>query len=184
MADISSVAIMDLLSTGYFFEDLKKYPKSTEMDLLSYSRDYVIPYLRKKSEFQQETNQAANKKILGFAYDLLFDANDDEMVAAIFGLKKVATSEIELNEKMLSQIGQHLKFKVSLYHNRTESAKCLLKLLVNIIRTFKLTEIISKNNKSEGMCDSFDDAIKCKWQASVQQSALEENAGVSSQEPV
>jgi len=173
MTETAQVLIKDLLSTGYFFEDLKKYPKSAEMDLLSYSRDYVIPYLTMKSAAQRATNRAAHNRILSFACDTLSDANDEEMVAAIFGLKKVAISEIELNEKMLSPIGQLSQSKVSLYSRRTESAKSLLKLLVNIIRMYKLPEVISKTNKSEAACGSVGDVIGCKWQASVQQSALD-----------
>lgn len=168
MAEISQVLIKDLLSTGYFFEELKNYSKSTEIDFLSYSRNYAIPYLIRESH--QKIVQPGSNKILSFACDALSNANDDELVEAIFGLKKVAAAEIEVNEKLLSRIGQQDKSAVSSCHHKTESAKSLLKLLVNIIRMFKLSEVIAKQDKPEGMGDSVGDAIKHKWQASVQQS--------------
>lgn len=170
MVEISQVSVKDLLSTGYFFEELKNHSKSTEIDFLSYSRDYVVPYLIRISESHQRVLQPAGNKILSFACDALANADDDEMVDAIFGLKKVAASEIEVNEKLVSQIGQHDKFEVSSCHHKTKSAESLLKLLVNIIRMFKLAEVIAKQDNSEKTRDSVGDAIKHKWQVFVQQS--------------
>ncbi len=168
MAEVSQVLIKDLLSTGYFFEELKTYSKSTEIDFISYSRDYAIPYLIRISKSEQKIVQPDGGKILSFACGALCDANDDELVDAIFGLKKVAASEIVINETLLSQIGQHDKSEVSSCHRKAESAKSLLKLLVNIIRMFKLAEVIAKKDNPEGMRESVGDTIKHKWQGSVQ----------------
>lgn len=170
MAEVSLVLIKDLLSTGYFFEELKNHSKSAEMDFFSYSRDYAIPYLTKLAGSNREMVQSDSRKIISFACETLSDASDDELIDVIFGLKEVAASEIEINEKMLSRIGQHDKSQVSSCHRKADAARSLLKLLVNIVRMFKLAEIIAKQDRSEGTRDSVGDAIKHKWQV-LQQSA-------------
>ena len=147
MAEISQVLVRDLLSTGYFFEELKTYSKSTEMDIHTYSRNYAIPYLIKTSESHWRSGQSGRNKILDSAVELLSDANDDELIESFFALKKMARSEIETNEKLLSEIGRHNKSEVLNCYQKSESAKCLLKLVVNIIKIFKLPEVNTKRDK-------------------------------------
>lgn len=148
MADTSQVLVRDLLSTGYFFEELKDYSKSTDMDLHTYSRDYAIPYLIKASDSHRRSGQPDRNMILDSAVELLSDADDDELIESIFALKKMARSEIEINEKLLSEIGRHNKSEVLNCYQKSESAKCLLKLVVNIIKIFKLPEVTAKRDNS------------------------------------
>lgn len=148
MAEISQVLVRDLLSTGYFFEELKTYSKSTEMDIHTYSRNYAIPYLIKTSESHWRSGQSGRNKILDSAVELLSDANDDELIESFFALKKMARSEIEINEKLLSEIGRHNKSEVLNCYQQSEAANCLLKLIVNIIKLFRLPEVTNKRDKS------------------------------------
>ena len=46
MCETPSAPVKDLLSTGYFYEELKNHVKSTEskeIDLVSFSRDFAVP---------------------------------------------------------------------------------------------------------------------------------------------
>jgi len=149
MAEISEVSVKDLLSTGYFFEELRDYSKSTEMNIHTYSRNYAIPYLIKISESQRGSGQPDRNKILDSAVESLSEAKDDELIDSIFAVKKIATSEIQINERLLSEIGRHNKSEVLHCYHNSESAKCLLKLMVNIIRIFKLPEVKAKRDRSK-----------------------------------
>jgi hypothetical protein len=55
-------------------------------------------------------------------------------------LKKVAASEIDFNETALHQLGSGDKVGLRLSRQKSESAKSLAKLLVSIIKMFKLTD--------------------------------------------
>ena len=148
MTQIPDVLVKDLLSTGYFFEELKSYSDSTEMDIRTYSRHYAIPYLIRSSESYQASRQPDRCKILNFAVESLSNVDDEDLVGSIFELKKVATAQIELSEKALSEIGRHDRFAVQSSHQQFESAQSLLKLLVNIIRMFKLSEVLINKDKA------------------------------------
>jgi hypothetical protein len=168
MAERPNALVKDLLSTGYFFEDLKSQPKSAEIDLPSYNRDFVVPYLTKTSKSYEGARQPNRGKILGFAANYLSTVNDDEMVDSIFGLKKVAAYEMASNEKALHQIVGSNKSEILSHRQKSESAQSLAKLLVSIIRVFKLAEVIVKKDKSEEVSDSIGEAIVGKWELSVQ----------------
>lgn len=149
MTEIPNALIKDLLSTGYFFEELKHYAKSKEMDITSYSRNFAVPYLARISESYEGSGQTQRSRILNLAVEHLSNVNDDEMVASIFGLKKAAASEVDVNAKALSHIDQLDKSEALSCRQRVESAESLVKLLVSIIRIFKLAEVRAKRNKAE-----------------------------------
>jgi hypothetical protein len=167
MAETPNALVKDLLSTGYFFEDLKHQSKSTEIDLPSYSRNFVVPYLTRISKSHKRSGQSNRSKILDFAVKYLSDVNDDEVADSIFGLKKVAAYEMASNEKTSHQTDQSNKSELLSCRQKSESAQSLAKLLVSIIRVFKLTEVIVKREKSEGMSDSIGETIKDNWELSV-----------------
>ena len=167
MAERPNALVKDLLSTGYFFEDLKSQPKSAEIDLPSYNRDFVVPYLTKTSKSYEGARQPNRGRILGFAANYLSTVNDDEMVDSIFGLKKVAAYEMASNEKALPQIVGSNKSEILSCRQKSESAQSLAKLLVSIIRVFKLAEVIVKKDKSEVMSDSIGEVIMGTWELSV-----------------
>lgn len=160
MSTTPNALITDLLSTGYFFEELKNYSESKEIDLPSYSRQYAVPYLARISESHERSGHGNKSKILNFAIKYLSDVHDDEMVVTILELKKVASSEIDHNEKALYQMVPLSKSDRLLYRQNVESAQWLTKLLVSIIRIFKLPEIIAKRDKSEAPAET----LKDKWE--------------------
>jgi hypothetical protein len=147
MTLIPDALVKELLSTGYFFEELKSYSESIEMDIHTYSRQYAIPYLIRTSESYQASRQPDRCKILNLAVDSLSKVDDEDLVESIFELKKVAIAQIELNERALSEIGRHDRSAVQSSHQQFEAAQSLLKLLVNIIRMFKLSEVLAKKDK-------------------------------------
>jgi len=167
MAETPNAVVKDLLSTGYFFEDLKNQSKSTEIDLPSYTRNFVVPYLTRTSKSYKRSGQTNRSKILDFAVKYLSDVNDDEVADSIFGLKKVAAYEMASNEKTLHQIDQGSKSELVSCRQKSESAQSLAKLLVSIIRVYKLAEVIVKKEKSEGISDSIGDTITDNWEISV-----------------
>lgn len=167
MAEIPHVLVKDLLSTGYFFEELKNYTESKEIGLSSLSRDFAVPYLTQKSESYQRSGQTNRTKILNLAVKFLYNANDSEMADTIFGLKKVAESEVDTNEKALRTNDQLDKSELLSCRQKSEAAQALGKLLISIIRVFQLAEVITKRDNSEGACDSVADAIKDYWELSV-----------------
>jgi hypothetical protein len=160
MAMTPNASITDLLSSGYFFEELKNYSESKEIDLPSYSRDYAVPFLARTSESHERAGQSNKTKILKFAIKYLSDVDDDELVFTILELKKVATSEIDHNEKTLYQMAVQNKSERILCRQRVEVAQWLTKLLVSIIRIFKLPEVIVKRDKSEVLVET----LKDKWE--------------------
>jgi hypothetical protein len=159
--------VKDLLSTGYFFEELKSYSGPKEMDLPTFSRGFAVPYLARKSESYQRSGQEYGNKILCLAARCLSDAVDDAMADSILGLKKMAASEVDVHEKALYRSDQFDKTELRSFRQKSEAAQSLGKLLVIIIRVFKLSEIITKRDKSEGPGDSIADVIKAQWELSV-----------------
>jgi hypothetical protein len=150
MIQLPLALVKDLLSTGYFFEDLKSYPKSKEMDLPTYSRNFLVPYLARISESYEGKGQQNRNIILKLAVKNLSDVNDDQLTDSILGLKKTAVAEIDANEKALHKNDQLDRSEHLSCRQKSESAQSLVKLLVSIIRTFKLVEIIAKRVEESG----------------------------------
>jgi len=171
MAETQLALVKDLISTGNFFEKLRTYSKSKEIDLPSLSKDFVVPYLTRISGSYEESGQPDRSKILNFAAKHLSDVSDDELVDSIFGLKKIAASEIDTNEKALYQSDQLNKSELRSCRQKSESATSLSKLLISIIRMFKLVEVKVKHDESEENRNSIYDAIRDSWKLSVLPSA-------------
>ena len=167
MAESQLALVKDLISTGYFFEELRTYSKSQEIDLPSFSRDFAVPYLTRISESYEESGEPDRSMILNLAIKHLSNVSDDELVDSIFGLKKIAASEINSNEKALHQSDQLNKSELRSYRQQSESATSLSKLLVSIIRMFKLVEAKVKHDQSEEERNSIYDAIRGSWNLSV-----------------
>lgn len=166
MAEIPHASVKDLISTGYFFKELKKYTASKEIDLPSFNRIFVVPYLTGKYESYQKSGHTNKSRILNLAGEFLYNANDEEITDTIFGLKKVAASEVEINEKVLHTDDPVEKSELLSCRHKLEAAQSLSKLLISIIRMFKLAEVITKRGKSEALYPSVGDAIKDHWQLS------------------
>ena len=167
MTETSYASVKDLVSTGYFFEELKKYTLAKEIDLPSFSRDFVVPYLTRKSESYQMSGQANRTKILNLAVKFLYQANDEEMAETILGLKKVAASEVDANERELYKNDQLDKSGRLSCRQKSEAAQALGKLLRSIVRTFKLVEVGTERNESGGACGRVGEAIQNYWKLSV-----------------
>jgi hypothetical protein len=163
MTQIPSATVKDLLSTGYFFEDLKKYSKSADIDLSSYSREYAVPFLAKVSEAYERSGHTNRSKILHFAVKHLSDVGPDGLAGSIFGLKKVAASEIAASVKALDRIDQFDKSEMLFLRQKSESAELLAKLLVSIIRMFKLADTSPKPGKSEEAPETVGDTVEADW---------------------
>ena len=166
MAETQLALVKDLISTGNFFEKLRTYSKSKEIDLPSLSKDFVVPYLTRISELYEESGEPNRSKIVNLAIKHLSNASDDELADSIFGLKKIAASEIDTNEKALHQSDQLNKSELRSCRQKSESATSLSKLLVSIIRMFKLVEAKVKHDKLEEDRNSIYDAIRDSWQVS------------------
>lgn len=167
MAESQLAVVKDLISTGYFFEELRTFSKSQEIDLPSFSRDFAVPYLTRISESYEKSGEPDRSMILNLAIKHLSHVSDDELVDSIFGLKKIAASEIDTNEKALHQSDQLNKSELRSCRQKSESATSLSKLLVSIIRMFKLVEAKVKHDKSEEDRNSIYDAIRGSWNLPV-----------------
>jgi hypothetical protein len=170
MEETQHALIADLRSTGFFFEELKKYSETKEIDLPSFSRDLAVPYLTRISESHEEAGQPERSKILNLAIKHLSGVNDDELAETIFGLKKIAASEIDVNEKALHQTDLFNRSELNTCRHKSESATSLSKLLVSTIRMFKLAEAKVKRDKTEEVRDAVFDTIRDNWKLSVQPS--------------
>ncbi|MHC1724776.1 MAG: hypothetical protein AB9866_01935 [Syntrophobacteraceae bacterium] len=155
--------VKDLRSTGYFYDELKSYSQSPEMDVSTYCSSFAIPYLVKASESYDKSGQPGRSRILRLAVEHL--SNSDDVVDSIFGLKKVAVSEIDKTGKA-ALLEQFDKLKSLASRQRLESAEFLDKLLVNIIKMFKLAEPSARQKKAEGIEDPVGDAIMQSWEIS------------------
>jgi hypothetical protein len=169
MSETPNAPVKDLLSTGYFYEELKTYIKSTEskeIDLGSFSRDFAVPHLTRKSASYQTPGQANRARILNLAVESLSNANDSELTRTILALKKVAQSEVQVNEKEMlttDQVARALSCR-----QRSESAQYLGKLLTSIIKMFKLAPIVGKSdNYDKEEDDPIENSIKSYWELSI-----------------
>jgi hypothetical protein len=154
--------LKDLRSTGYFYDELKKYSSSPEMDISTYCTDFAIPYLIRISESYDRLGQVDRSNILKLAVKHLSEIGDEDLIESVFGLKKVAVSELDKLGKagLLEGLARHETLS---NRRQLESAKSLIKLLVNIIKIFKLAEVTTKQRKSEGIGDPVGDAIMQNW---------------------
>jgi hypothetical protein len=146
MAGIPQASIKDLLSTGYFFDDLKSHPKTAEIDLITYNKDFVLPHLSVMLKSYESSGQLDRGAFLKVAIQSLSTASDDDMADYIVELRKIAASEVEANEKALVQNIPLNKSERLICRRNSESAQSLMKLFVAIIRAFKLTEVASKRD--------------------------------------
>jgi hypothetical protein len=167
MEETQLALVKDLISTGYFSEELRTYSKSKEIDLPSLSKDFAVPYLTRKSESYEKSGEPDRSKILDLAVKHLSNVSDEELVDSIFALKKIAQSEIDTNEKALHQSDQLNRSELRSRRQKSESAAFLSKLLVSIIRIFKLVEIRVKRDKSEEDRNSIYDAMNDSWNLSA-----------------
>jgi hypothetical protein len=167
MAEAQLALVKDLISTGYFFKELRTYSESKEIDLPSFSRYFAVPYLTRISESYEESGKPDKSQILNLAVKHLSNVSDEELVESIFGLKKIAASEIDANEKALHQSDQLNKSQLRSCRQKSESATSLSKLLVSIIRMFRLAEGKVKLDKSEEGRNSIYEVIKDNWNLSV-----------------
>ncbi len=148
MAEKPCALLKDLRSTGYFFNELKNYSDSPEMDILTYCSDFVIPFLVRTSDSYDSSGQPDRSRILRLAIRNLSKPGDEEIVGSIFELKDVAISEIDEASKAAPQ-EQFDKSKSLANRQKLESAEILTKLLVNIIRMFKLAKPNDKHKRSD-----------------------------------
>ena len=173
MFETPSAPVKDLLSTGYFYEELKNHVKSTEskeIDLVSFSRDFAVPYLVKKSASYKGPGQTNRARILDLAVKFLSNANDAELTDTVFALKKVAESEVVVNEKEISTTVQP-----GMAHScrqRSESAQSLKKLLTSIIKMYRLPQTVGKKEKSDAGADSVEDSVMNYWEMSSMPPAI------------
>ena len=168
MSETPNAPVKELLSTGYFYEELKNHIKSTEskeIDLISFSRDFAVPYLARKSASYKGPGQPNRVRILNLAVESLSNANDSELPETIFALKKVAESEVQVNEKEMCTTGQVAIAQSC--RQRSESAQFLGKLLTSIIKMFKLAPIVGKGDNSDEEDDSIEGSIKSCWELSM-----------------
>lgn len=165
MEEMPNAPIKDLLSSGYFSEELRDYSGAREIDLTSFNRQLLVPYLIRESESCRRSGQCDKSDILDFAIKFLLDINEDDIPHTLFGLKKFAAAEVNLNEQLCvtRPIGKSERLSCQ---RKSEAARALVKLLVSVIRVFKLAEVIAKGEESRDVRDSVVDAIDQNWQSS------------------
>lgn len=163
--EIAPALLKDLRSTGYFFDELKNYTQSPDMGITTYCINFVIPYLLRISESYDRSGRSDRSRILRLAIEHLSSPNDDEAVDSIFGLKKVAVSEIAKAHKEAAIEQEFDRSRSLANRHRLESAELLVKLLVNIIKIFRLTEPKARQKKADEIPDPADDAIMQRWEA-------------------
>jgi hypothetical protein len=155
--------VKDLRSTGYFFNELKSYTQSSEITLETYCTDFAVPYLLKISKSYDKSGRSPRSRILMLAIKHLSDPSEWEIVDSIFGIKKVAESEIKKTSKA-SLEQQHDKSRSLADRQGMESAEFLIKLLVNIIKMFRLAEPDSFRKKTDEVENPVFDAITRSWE--------------------
>ncbi|MGC9965250.1 MAG: hypothetical protein ABSE08_07585 [Syntrophobacteraceae bacterium] len=162
--EIAHALVKDLRSTGYFFDELKNYTQSPDMDITTYCTNFAIPYLVRVSESYDRSGHSDRSKILRLAIEHLSYPSDDEAVDSIFGLKKVAISEIAKARKEATLEEEFDKSRHLANRHRLESAEFLVKLLVNIIKMFKLTEPNARQKKADEIPDPVGEAVIKSWE--------------------
>ncbi|MCE5336872.1 MAG: hypothetical protein LLG06_20020 [Desulfobacteraceae bacterium] len=168
--EIPHAPLKDLRSTGYFFHELRDHPKSPDMDLTTYCTSLAVPYLVKTSESYDKLAQFDRTRILKLAIKHLESSNDTDIVDSIFGIRKVALSEIDKFDKPGPE--EEIAKSITLANRRRlESAEFLVKLLVNIIRVFHLAEpVLKKKKDNEAGNPTFESIIE-SWEVLDQKSS-------------
>ncbi len=162
--EIPNALVKDLRSTGYFFDELKNYSQSPVIDIKDYCANLAVPYLDKVSGFYDKSGQSNRSGILRLAIEHLSNSNDLEIVDSIFGLKKVAEAEIVKAGKASIE-EQPDKSKSLVSRQRLESAEFLVKLLVSIIKMFKLVRPNANQKTTEEAHNPVFEAITQNWEA-------------------
>lgn len=161
--EIPHAPLKDLRSTGYFFDELKAYSASPDMDLTTYCVSFVSPYLVKACESFDKLGHFAKSGMLKLAIQYLSNPKDDEIVDSIFGLWKVAVSEVDRAGK--ANLAVPLD-KAESFANRQklQSAEFLVKLLVNIIKMFRLAESSANLRKTDETVNPVFKTITERWE--------------------
>ncbi len=162
--EIAHALVKDLRSTGYFFDELKNYTQSPDMDITTYCTNFAIPYLVRVSESYDRSGHPDRSRILRLAIEHLSSPSDEDAVGSIFGLKKVAGSEIAKAHKEASLQEEFDKPKSLANRHRLESAELLVKLLVNIIKMFRLAEPNARQKKADEIPDPVGEAVMKSWE--------------------
>ncbi|MEN6437097.1 MAG: hypothetical protein ABFD97_00800 [Syntrophobacter sp.] len=160
--EVTCALVKDLRSTGYFFDELKSYSQSPEMDLTTYCVDLAIPYLARISEGYDRSGHPDKGKIFRFAGKFLSECNGD-LTSCIFGLKKVASSEIDRVHKEARE-DQLAKAKSLANRQSLQSAELLHKLLATIIKMFRLAAPNVDRKKEDRIEDPIGDNIVHAWE--------------------
>ena len=156
MEAMPSALVKDLLSTGYFYAELRGYGDSKEIDLATYMRNYTIPYLIKTSDKYRESGQLERHAVYNLVTENLMDVDDSTLAECILGLKKIVADTIDSNEKVLHQLNlDDISRRVS--HRKSESAQTVAKLLVSIIKMFKLAESATKRKTHQAADNTLTD---------------------------
>jgi len=161
--EMPHAVVKDLRSTGYFFNELKSYSQSSEIDLETYCTGFAVPYLLRVSKSYDKSGLSPRSRILMLAIKHLSAPSESEIVDSIFGIKKVAESEIKKTSKT-SLDEQHDKSRILADRQSLESAEFLVKLLVNIIKMFKLAEPDAYRRKTDEVENPVFGAIIRSWE--------------------
>jgi hypothetical protein len=156
METMPSALVKDLLSTGYFYAELRSYNISKEIDLATYVRNYTIPFLAKTLDGYRRSGQVDKYDIFNLAIKCLADVHDDALGESILGLKKITAEEIDSNEKVLHRVNQDDTSR-RVCHRKSQSAQILAKLLVSIIKMFKLPENLTKRKTQQAVDETVKD---------------------------
>jgi hypothetical protein len=103
--------------------------------------------------------------IINLAVESLSNAHDSELTQTIFALKKVAETEVQVNEKEM--FTTDLVARAQSCRQRSESAQSLAKLLTSIIKMFKLAPILKGDKSDEQEDSSIEGSIKSYWELSI-----------------
>ncbi len=160
MQELPNASLKDLLSTGYFYNELKSHTETKDIDLSFYSRNYAIPHLAKILEVYKKSGEVHKIELLSLAIDCLTNAKDEELADSILELKKITACEVDVNEKALHQIGSEDKPGLRACRQKSASAQSLAKLLVSIIKMFKLAEGPPKRGASTGGGAEFESGLE------------------------
>ncbi len=162
--EIPNALVKDLRSTGYFYDELKNYSQSPVIDIRDYCANLAVPYLDRVTGIYDSSGQSNRSGILKLAMEHLSISSDLEIVDSIFGLKKVAESEIAKASKADLE-EQPDKSKSLANRQRLESAEFLVKLLVSIIKIFKLVRPNANQKTTDGVHNPVFEAITQRWEA-------------------
>jgi hypothetical protein len=161
--EIPYAPLKELRSTGYFYDKLKAYSESPDMALSTYCVNFVSPYLAEVSASYDKTGLFHKSKILKLAIKYLSNPKDDELIDLIFGIRKIAASEVDKATR--ADFTDHLD-KAEAWANRQklQSAEFLLKLLLNIIKIFRLPDSNTNLGKTDENVNPTFEAISESWE--------------------